>query len=283
MNISSWLTQAKQTLNASASATLDAEVLLCFVLDCDRSHVYAWPDKTLSQAQLQQLTNVLQRRQLGEPIAYITGTREFWSLELDVCEDVLVPRPDTELIVEMALAAISDDFDGVVLDAGTGSGAIAIALSHEWKSTKKTGALPVVASDLSLPALRLAQRNAQKHQLNNIDFVQSQWLNAFHDNAFSLIISNPPYLSADDPHLDDPALQYEPLDALVAGEDGLDDIRELIVDALRAGVSGCRLLIEHGATQAMDVRRLMNEAAYKNVQTHQDLPGKDRVTSGICP
>ena len=285
MNISLWLKHATQQLNEFESAELDAQILLCHALECDRTKIYTWPNQALSDSQLHELNQWLTRREQGEPIAYIVGQREFWSLELEVSQSVLVPRADTELIVELAMAALDEQMktrctiNGPVLDAGTGSGAIAIALAHEYRD-RQTG-FNIVATDFSTNALALAQRNAQKHQLSNIQFARASWLDAFADNTFAMIISNPPYLAETDAHLQNKTLQFEPQHALISGSDGLNDIRQLIKDTPRAGKTGCKLLLEHGATQALAVRELMHAAKYSQVQTHQDMPGLDRVTSGI--
>ena len=257
---------------------------MCYVLDCSRAKLYAWPDTALSEPQLNELERLTQRRKQGEPIAYIMGHREFWSLDIDVCPDVLVPRPDTERLVELALDALTGNLEGPVLDAGTGSGAIAIAIAHEWQSRSDTKqALSIMASDLSMAALSLAQRNAAKYNLSNIGFVRSNWLDVFADNSLGMIISNPPYLAENDTHLDNATLKYEPQSALVAGEDGLADIRTLINDATRVGKPRAPVFIEHGASQANAVSDLMIAAHYTNVNTYNDLAGLNRVTGGLCP
>lgn len=255
---------------------------MCHVLTCERTALYAWPDKILTQEQSDTLESLLQRRVNGEPIAYLTGEREFWSLRFEVNKDVLVPRPDTELIVELALKALESGCAGPILDAGTGSGAIAIALYIQWKSDH-IKSLPITASDFSESALALAKRNATQLNANQIDFVHSDWLSAFADNSFGLIISNPPYLAADDPHMQNDTLGYEPVDALVSGKTGLDAISNIVKDACRAGIPECYVLIEHGYQQARDVQNLMNSAQYTQVQTHQDMNNLDRVTCGYCP
>jgi len=172
-----------------------------------------------------------------------------------------------------------------ILDAGTGSGIIATAVMHQWQSIsadKHRLSQLLVASDISPAALRLARRNADKHVPDCISFVRSNWLDAFTNDTFGMIISNPPYLASNDSHLNNKILQHEPRTALVSGDDGLDDIRILVNDACRAGKPGCYLLIEHGATQADAVCALMHQANYTNVQTHQDIAGLDRVSCGYC-
>lgn len=286
MQLAQWLKVASHSLAQYDSAKLDADLLMCHVLGCARTNLYAWPEKQLSTDELDRLNALLNRRIQGEPIAYLVRQREFWSLEFDVNEAVLVPRADTELIVDLALQALPMKHNEPIIDAGTGSGAIATALSYQWMSDAKTpshAALNMVASDYSVAALTLAKRNAIKHGLEHIKFVRSNWLQAFADNTFGMIVSNPPYLANSDRHLENKTLQYEPISALVSGDDGLDDIRTLIIDACRAGLAECYVLLEHGATQANDVTALMHAANYTGVQTHQDIAGLDRVTCGYCP
>jgi len=279
MNIAQWLKSASESLTEYESARLDAELLLCHVLNCDRTKLYAWPEQELSAAQLEQLDGLITKRLSGDPIAYLVGQREFWSLPFDVSPDVLVPRADTELIVELALQALPDRCNAPILDAGTGSGAIATAVTHDWSGST----LLMIATDISVPALALAKRNAEKHATGLVNFVRSHWLSAFADNTFGMIISNPPYLANDDPHLNNKTLRHEPIGALVSGDDGLDDIRHLIFDACRAGKPDCYVLLEHGATQASAITTLMSDANYSSIQTHQDIAGLDRVTCGYCP
>ncbi len=283
MQIAQWIKHASLELQAFDSARLDAELLLCFVLRIDRAKVYAWPEKEIGVSQLNVLNALLLKRKLGQPIAYLIGQREFWSLEFDVCKDVLVPRPDTELIVELALQALPRRHTLPIIDAGTGSGAIATALSYQWHTDNNEAPLDITATDLSMAALTLAKQNAHKHNQSSIQFARSNWLSAFSDNTFGMIISNPPYLAKDDSHLSNNTLKHEPIGALVSGDDGLDAIRSIVDDALRAGVPGCLVLLEHGATQGAAVQALMQQARYNNIQTHQDIAGLDRVTCGYCP
>ena len=286
MNVSQWLRQVSLELAEHESARLDADLLMCYVLGCERTKLYAWPDRTLGADQLKQLDTLLDKRKLGYPIAYLTQKREFWSLDFDVNKAVLVPRPETELIVSLALQAMPSIGSDPILDAGTGSGVIATALSYQWLTdcTDRGANSPlVIASDCSSEALSLARQNANKHVPGRVRFVRSNWLDAFVDNSFGMIISNPPYLAKDDSHLNNKSLQHEPITALVSGDDGLDDIRVIISSACRAGKSGCYVLLEHGATQAAAVCRLMQEASYTNIQTHTDIAGMDRVSCGYCP
>jgi len=282
IQVSQWLKQASHELAAFDTPKLEADLILCHVLDCDRTALYAWPEKQLTNAQADALQALLARRLHGEPIAYLTGVREFWSLSFDVNKAVLVPRPETELLVELALQALHDGVQEPILDAGTGSGAIAIALHHQWQSDKKR-ALQLVASDYSAAAIQLAARNAQKLDAASINFVTSDWLSTFSENSFGMIISNPPYLAASDPHLQNHTLDFEPRNALVSGENGLDAISSIIGDACRVGIPGCLVLIEHGYEQASAVQDIMRGSNFSIVQTHKDFNRHDRVTSGYCP
>lgn len=288
LNVSQWLSQATTALatNKVDSPKLDADLLMCHVLQCSRATLYAWPEKILNEDHTTLLNNLLQRRLAGEPIAYLLGTREFWSLDFYVDESVLVPRPETELLVELALHALktptSNSTTTAILDAGTGSGAIAIALYWQWFKDHQEH-LSITASDFSQAALKVAVRNAKNLEADKINFVHSNWLAAFSDDAFGMIISNPPYIAIDDPHMHKHTLDYEPASALTSGEDGLDAIRTIVDQARRVGRSECTVLIEHGFEQAESVQQIMRAADYTYIKTHKDLQNCDRVTSGYCP
>jgi len=246
MNVSQWLRHASVELAEYDSARIDADLLMCFVLECERTTLYAWPEKDLDADQLSQLNALLEKRKQGHPVAYLVKQREFWSLNFRVSEHVLVPRPETELIVSLALLEMPTHCSYPVLDAGTGSGVIATAITHQWQSASdshQADQLFMIASDYSMAALQVAKRNADEHAPGCIHFVHSNWLSAFADNTFGMIISNPPYLASSDSHLNNKTLQREPRSALVSGDDGLDDIRTLVTDACRAGKPGCFVLI----------------------------------------
>ncbi len=275
LSIKSVLTDAINTLAlVSDSALLDAEVLLCLALGKPRSHLRAWPDKPLQPEQLSAFNALLEQRQNGTPIAYITGHREFWSRDFQVTSDVLIPRPDTELLIELSLKLIPANEPFTIIDLGTGSGIIAITLAAECPHTQ------ISATDFSLAALRTAQLNAAKHQTNNIQFYQSDWFAQVPDTQFNLIISNPPYIAEDDSHLQQGDVRFEPQTALCAAEQGLSDIKT-IVTAARNYLKPCgHLLIEHGYDQQQQVQALFKNLHYTNVQTHTDLSGQPRVTYG---
>jgi release factor glutamine methyltransferase len=258
----------------SDSALLDAEVLLCLALNQQRSHLRAWPDKPLQPEQLAAFRTLLEQRQKGMPIAYITGNREFWSRNFQVSPDVLIPRPDTELLIELSLKLIPADEPYKIIDLGTGSGIIAIILAAECPQAH------VSATDFSVAALRIAQLNVDKHHINNIQLYQSDWFAGIPDTKFNLIISNPPYIAEDDSHLQQGDVRFEPQTALCAAEQGLGDIT-IITAAARNYLEPCgHLLIEHGYDQQQQVQALFKDLHYDKVQTYTDLSGQPRVTYG---
>jgi release factor glutamine methyltransferase len=259
---------------SSATPGLDAEVLLAHVLSVPRTRLRSHPEEgALEPAAVGRYRALIERRARGEPLAYLTGIREFWSLPLRVSRAVLVPRPETELLVERALAlrAVSE---GRVVDLGTGSGAIALALARErphWL---------VTATDISMEALAVARANAAELQLTGIDFRQGSWFAPLAGARFDLIVSNPPYVAADDAVLGDPALAHEPRLALTPGADALRCLREIARDAPQHLVPGGWLLLEHGAAQAAAVRRELVLAGCRSVRSHRDLAGHERITEG---
>ena len=274
-SIKTVLSEAADTLAlVSDSALLDAEVLLCQVLNKPRSHLRAWPDKPLQSEQLTAFRVLLEQRQEGMPIAYITGNREFWSRDFQVSPDVLIPRPDTELLIELSLKLIPADEPIKIIDLGTGSGIIAITLAAERPRSQ------VIATDFSLAALRIARVNAAKHHVNNIQFYQSDWFANVPESKFNLIISNPPYIAEDDSHLHQGDVRFEPQTALCAAEQGLSDIK-IIASTARNYLEPCgHLLIEHGYNQQQQVQTLFKDLHYDNVQTYTDLSGQPRATYG---
>ncbi|MEO6799118.1 MAG: peptide chain release factor N(5)-glutamine methyltransferase, partial [Rhodanobacter sp.] len=252
----------------------DAELLLLHVLQKTRSWLFTHADDALDSEVQKAYEVLLTRREAGEPVAYIIGHRGFWTLDLEVGPATLIPRAETELLVELALQRLSPDCSGHVADLGTGSGAIALAIARERPRAQ------VVATDLSVAALEVARRNAARHAIDNVSFVQGDWLVPLTGQCFALIVSNPPYIEAADPHLERGDLRFEPVSALVSGADGLEDIRR-IVDAARhhLGPAGW-LLFEHGWNQGAAARRLLLDAGYVDVSTAQDLEQRDRVSGG---
>ena len=273
--IKSVLSEAVRILAAgSDSAALDAEILLCLTLGKERSYLRAWPDMELQPEHKARFWTLIQKRQKGIPIAYITGSREFWSRDFLVSPDVLIPRPDTELLIELSLKLMPADKPGKIIDLGTGSGIIAITLAAERPHAQ------VSATDLHMAALRIAQLNANKHGTHNIQFYQSDWLANVPHAKFNLIVSNPPYIAEDDRHLTQGDVRFEPQTALCAGELGLSDIK-IIADTARDYLeTGGHLLIEHGYDQQQPVQTIFKDFHYDNVRTVADLSGQPRVTYG---
>lgn len=253
---------------------LDVEVLLSHALTRPRSYLHAWPERELTPDERSRFMTLLHRRLAGEPVAYITGCQEFWSLPFEVNPATLIPRPETELLVETSLH-LAERIDTRVLrlaDLGTGSGCIALALAHErphWQIT---------AVDISMQALQTAQRNAQRLDIDNVDLLQNDWLAGFAADTFDIIVSNPPYIRAGDPHLRD--IAHEPQTALVAGPDGLDALRRIITDAQSRLKPNGPLLLEIGHDQSEAVRDLMQTAGYVDVGLKHDLSGIPRVCIG---
>ena len=257
---------------SSESPALDAAILVALALGVPRAALDSDPDRALAPEQAARLEALALRRCGGEPLAYLTGRREFWSLELEVTPAVLVPRPETELLVEWALAALAGRDRPAVLDLGTGSGAIALALALERPDAE------VTAIDASPGALEVAQRNAARHGLGNIRFLAGDWFGPVGEARFDAIVSNPPYVAAADPAL--AALAHEPRAALVAGDDGLAALAAICAGAPpRLAHAGC-LIVEHGASQGASVRALMARSGLEGAATRRDLAGRERATRG---
>ena len=255
----------------SDTPRLDLEVLLCHVLDKPRSYLFTWPEKMLEPKMVEQFNDLLQRRTHGEPIAHLTETKEFWSLSLAVNATTLIPRPDTELLVETALNLL-DKSTAHILDLGTGTGAIALALASERPNWK------IIAVDSVSEAVFLAEKNRQRLDLRNVHLLQSHWFTEISRQKFDLIVTNPPYIDAGDPHLNEGDVRFEPDSALVSGNNGLADIELIISGAKDYLIDGGWLLIEHGYLQAEAVHaQLMNEG-YSQVSTRRDIAGHPRLT-----
>ncbi|MGA0586890.1 peptide chain release factor N(5)-glutamine methyltransferase [Dyella sp. KRB-257] len=253
---------------------VDAEVLLQHVLRRPASWLLAHADDVLTLADERAFVELVRRRQLGEPVAYITGRRGFWSLELEVTPATLIPRPETERLVELALDRLAEDAPVRVVDLGTGSGAIALSIGTERPRAK------IVATDASAEALEVARRNARRLCIPNVQFVLGDWLAPLGEARVDLIVSNPPYIEADDPHLAQGDLRFEPASALASGADGLADIRRIVGDARQHLLPGGWLLFEHGWNQGEACRALLQVAGYGEVFTAQDLEKRDRVSGG---
>lgn len=273
MDFQRWLQQGIARLHESESPRRDAEILLEFVTGFARTFILAFGETELTPQQLQQAEELLARRVRGEPIAHLVGEREFWSLPLRVSPVTLIPRPDTECLVEQALARMPAT-PCSVLDLGTGTGAIALAIASERPDCE------ITALDLIPEAVELARGNADRLGITNVRVLQSHWFSALNTQRFSLIVSNPPYIDRDDPHLAQGDVRFEPLSALVADNAGLADIRTLTETAGRFLEPGGWLLLEHGWQQAQQVQQLFAAAGFSEVQTCRDYGGNDRLTLG---
>ncbi len=276
MSIAELLQQAAVRLaEVSDSPRLDAELLLCRVLESERSYLFTWPECEPDESQQRAFESLLGRREQGEPVAHILGRREFWSLDLAVTPDTLIPRPETELLVEAALARIPLNAEWEIADLGTGSGAIALAIASERPGCR------VVAVERSAGALVVAQKNASRLGISNVEFLAGDWFEPLAGRQFQMIVSNPPYIPADDPHLQQGDVRFEPATALVSGDDGLNDIRHLITNAKNFLVSPGWLLLEHGHDQGRAVITLFQAAGYQDIENLRDLLGNDRVVGGL--
>ncbi|WP_421532953.1 peptide chain release factor N(5)-glutamine methyltransferase [Lelliottia amnigena] len=273
MDFQHWLRVAIGELSESESPRRDAEILLEHVTGKARTFILAFGETVLTANQQAQLSALLSRRKAGEPVAHLTGEREFWSLPLYVSAATLIPRPDTECLVEHALARLPATACRI-LDLGTGTGAIALALASERPDCQ------ITAVDVMPDAVALALRNAARLGFNNVKIQQSSWFDALVGQQFDMIVSNPPYIDECDPHLSQGDVRFEPLTALVAADEGLADIAHIVTVSRQYLTAGGWLLIEHGWTQAEAVRALFTQAGYERVETCQDYGGNDRLTLG---
>ncbi|RPH27758.1 peptide chain release factor N(5)-glutamine methyltransferase [Buttiauxella warmboldiae] len=273
MDFQRWLKQAIVRLEAGESPRRDAEILLGFVTGKARTFILAFGETELTPEQQQQLAVLLARRVAGEPVAHLVGEREFWSLPLRVSPVTLIPRPDTECLVEQALARMPETACSV-LDLGTGTGAIALAIASERPDCD------ITALDLIPEAVELARDNAQRLGISNVKILQSNWFSALNTQRFAVIVSNPPYIDEQDPHLLQGDVRFEPRSALVADNHGLADLRTLVQDSRGFLEPGGWLLLEHGWLQAAGVRELFRDAGYTEIHSCQDYGGNDRLTAG---
>jgi len=260
----------------SPTPVADSEILLCHVLNCDRSYLYTWPEKILTNTQQQHLDSLIERRMLGEPVAYLTGQRAFWEFNLAVSAATLIPRPETELLVEQALLQIPLNASYDILDLGTGTGAVALAIAHERPSCH------ITAIEQSTEALAVAARNVKACNCGNIQLLRSQWFSALPDKTYHIIVSNPPYIALHDPHLNTGDVRHEPRSALVSGEDGLDDIHHIIEHSIHHLHTRGHLLLEHGYDQSVAVKALLVRHGFKKISQYKDLSGHLRVSHGQC-
>lgn len=258
----------------SPTEHLDLELLLAAALNKPTSYLHTWPEKLVDQQELTLFNEYLQKRLQGEPIAYILGEQGFWSLDLQVGKQTLIPRPDTELLVETCLNHTPKDKVLHILDLGTGTGAIALAIASERPLAE------VVGVDFIEEAILLAEKNRARLRLTNVEFMQSNWFSHLIGQQFNIIVSNPPYIASDDPHLVKGDVRFEPKSALISGKDGLDDIRKIIQQAPNYLLENGWLFFEHGYQQAKAVQQLLTERGFINISTFYDLGDNERVTGG---
>ena len=273
MDFQRWLREAVSELSESESPKRDAEILLEHETGKSRTYLLAFGETLLTAEQEAQLAALLARRKTGEPVAHLVGEREFWSLPLYVSAATLIPRPDTECLVEQALARLPTAACSI-LDLGTGTGAIALALATERPDCT------VTAVDVMPDAVTLAQRNVERLGLGNVTVLQSSWFTALENRLFALIVSNPPYIDEHDPHLAQGDVRFEPLTALVAANEGLADLDHIVTTSRQHLLPGGWLLVEHGWTQGNAVRALFSNAGYRAVATCRDYGGNERLTLG---
>ena len=272
MRIDDALTWAKFLLAGSDSALLDAQVLLAHVLGKETIYLMTWPERDISREQKTEFEDLVQKRINGVPVAHLVGMREFWSLPLKVNNSTLIPRPDTEILVESALEICTADAD--ILDLGTGTGAIILALASERPNANCTGI------DFSHDAVQLASENARQLEIKNVLFKQSNWFENV-AGQYDLIVSNPPYIDKNDHHLQQGDVRFEPLSALVAENSGLADIELIAQQAVYYLKDGGALLIEHGFEQGAMVRGILKNHCYSRIKTVKDYGGNDRVTMAV--
>ena len=263
----------KKLAPTSASPWLDAELLLARVLDVERSYLFAHPEDTMDSATAERFSTLMLRRASGYPMAYIMGEKEFWSMTLTVSPETLIPRPETEIIVAQTLQRIPLHSEMEILDLGTGTGAVGLAIARERPLCH------VVATDISAKALAVARVNSHKLGVPNIEFVLGNWLEPVASQKFDLIVSNPPYIASDDPHLAD--LEHEPICALEAGADGLDAIRKIVFGAGKVMKYGGHLILEHGAEQANDILEMYRAGDWTDISDVKDYAGMPRVVIAI--
>lgn len=274
-NIQAALDWARQALSLSQTPQLDAQVLLGHVLAVDRSYLYAWPDKTLTEEQTNHFERLVGERKKGKPIAYLVGHQEFWSMTFQVNEHTLIPRADTEILVESLLDKIPNHHVQI-LELGTGTSAIACALAKERDTWD------ITATDVSLPALEIAKQNAMHLGFLNIQFIHSDWFQNIPAKRYDAIISNPPYVEENSPYLQD-SIQFEPKTALTSGSDGLEAIKHIIKAAPDYLKQNAWLLLEHGDSQAEAVSALLLQRGYSHISQKRDLAGMIRVSMAKAP
>lgn len=271
-NLLRWGQSSLSTINDSVS--IDAEMLLCHTLDCSRAYLYSHSEEEIDDATTQAYKQLIKSRMTGYPVAYLTGKQGFWTLELEVNEHTLIPRPETELLVHLGLEKIKLIERPMIIDLGTGSGAVALAMARERPDAH------ILAVDLSFLALRVAQKNQRRYHYDHINFVCADWLKSINpDPIYELIITNPPYVAETDPHLLSD-IRFEPKQALTSGLDGLNAVTEIIATAKQFLKDDGWLFIEHGYNQKGLIKQKFKDNSYTNIQCWQDHSGLDRVSAG---
>ena len=274
MNIQQTLKLASQQLTGlTDSPKLDTEILLAYILKKSRTYLFTWPDKNIDETTQQQFQQLLTQRSQGQPIAHLIGQREFWSLNLQITPDTLIPRPETELLVEQLLQLLPATAQRIA-DLGTGSGAIAIALASERPQWQ------IIATDQSSAALAVARCNAESFKLKNITFIAGSWFQPLSNTLYNAIVSNPPYIANHDGHLAQGDVRFEPATALISGVDGLDDIRHITQHASQHLLPGGILILEHGHDQMQPVKSLLEQNHFINITQLRDLNGQPRASFG---
>ncbi len=271
--IAALLSRTASLASVSDTPRLDLEVLLCHVMQQSRSYLYTWPERVVETLLVRRFEHLLERRMLGEPVAYLVGTKDFWSLSLHVNTSTLIPRPESELLVETALELI-DRPEARVLDLGTGTGAIALALASErtrWR---------ILAVDIVAEAVELAKKNCHDLGLMNVSIAQGDWFEHLTDQRFDAIVSNPPYIEANDPHLREGDVRFEPVSALIAERNGLAEIEFIVTNAGQYLTTGGWLLVEHGYQQGHQIRALLVSSGFGHVATRKDGGARERVSLG---
>ncbi len=274
LNIQSAIALGIKTLKLSSTSRLDTEVLLAHLLKKNTAYLRTWPEKDLSDTQESTFQALLDQRLAGQPIAYLVGEREFWSRSFIVSSDVLIPRPDTELLIDIIQTLFSPTQAFSALDMGTGSGAIAVTLACEFNKAN------IMAIDASNKALLIAQKNITRHRVNNVQLIKSDWFNEIRHVRVDLIVSNPPYIDKLDPHLSNGDLRFEPNSALISDQHGLQDIKQIINGASEHLNTHGFLLFEHGYQQGRDVHNLLELAGFKGIKGFKDIQGHIRATLG---